>query len=91
MSTDELLVPVRGQGDSWVWVEPDHAYLGEGWLDDPNIALLTTAFGSRPGSQLVPWDRFERKALQLFASADRNWWLAVDERDRCLGLSTCNP
>lgn len=77
VSTDELLVPVRGQGDSWVWVEPDHAYLGEGWLDDPNIDLLTTAYGSRPGSQLVPWDRFERKALQLFPSADRSWWLQL--------------
>ena len=58
----ESFVPVRGQGDSWVWVEPDRAYLGEGWLDDPNIDLLTTAFGDRPNSQLVPWDRFERKA-----------------------------
>jgi len=77
VSIDELLVPVLSQGDNWVWVEPDHAYLGEGWLDDPNIDLLTTAFGSRPGSQLVPWDRFEKKALQLFASADRSWWLQL--------------
>lgn len=77
VSTDELLVPVRGQGDSWLWVEPDQAYLGEGWFDDPNIDLLTTAYGSRPGSQLVPWDRFERKALHLFASADRSWWLQL--------------
>lgn len=77
VSTDELLVPVRGHGDSWVWVKPDHAYLGEGWLDDPNINLLTMAFGSRPASQLVPWDRFEKKALQLFPSADRIWWLQL--------------
>jgi len=75
VSTDKLLVPVRGQGDTWVWVEPDQVYLGAGWLDDPNIDLLTIAYGSRPGSQLVPWDRFEKKALLLFASADRNWWL----------------
>ena len=77
VSTDELLVPVRGHGDSWNWVNPDHAYLGKRWLDDPNIELLTTAYGSRPGSQLVPWDRFEKKALQLFASSDRGWWLQM--------------
>lgn len=75
VSTDELLVPVRRQGDTWVWVEPDRAYFGGGWLDDPTIDLLTTAFGNRPGSLLVPWDRFEKKALQLFGSADRSWWL----------------
>jgi hypothetical protein len=84
--TDELLVPVRGQGDSWVWVKPDHAYLGEGWLDDPNIDLLTTAYGSRPGSQLVPWDWFERKALLFFASADRSWWLQSMEE---IGVWDC--
>ncbi|MBN1547541.1 MAG: DUF3883 domain-containing protein [Syntrophaceae bacterium] len=77
VSTDELLVPVCGQNDSWVWVEPENTYLGEGWLDDPNIDLLTTAFGNRPNSQLVPWDRFEKKVLQLFASADRSWWLQL--------------
>lgn len=75
--TDELLVPVRGLGERWVWVKPDHAYLGKGWDDDPNIDLLSTAFGSRTGSQLVPWERFEKKALQLFASADRTWWLQL--------------
>lgn len=77
VSSDELLVPVRGSGASWAWVEPDVAYLGEGWTDDPNVDLLTQAYGDRPGSQLVPWDRFERKASQLFGVADRNWWLQV--------------
>ena len=63
LSTDKLLVPASGHGDSWVWVEPDHAYFGKGWLDGPNIDLLTTAFGGRPDSQLVPWDRFEKKGI----------------------------
>jgi hypothetical protein len=77
VASDELLVPVRGPGGSWAWVEPDAAYLGEGWTDDQNVDLLTQAYGDRPGSQLVPWDRFERRASQLFGAADRNWWLQV--------------
>ena len=71
---DELLVPVRGSGEAWEWVEPATAYLGEGWGDDVNIQLLTKAFGNRPSSQLVSWQRFEKKAVHLFRSADRDWW-----------------
>jgi len=85
VSTDELLVPVRGQGARWVWVEPDRAYLGEGWMDDPSVDLLTRAYGDRPDSQLVPWDRFERKA-QLSGLADRNWWL---QRMKEIGVWDC--
>ncbi len=77
VSVDELLVPVHGPGNSWAWVEPDKAYLGEGWIDDPSIALLTAAYGSRPNSQLIPWEQFEKKALQLFTPVDRSWWLQL--------------
>jgi hypothetical protein len=86
VSTDELLVPVRGQGDAWEWVEPDSAYLGEGWDDHPNINLLTRAFGNRARSQLIPWDRFERKARQLFKASDKRWWL---DRVKELGVWDC--
>jgi hypothetical protein len=83
---DELLVPVRGPGEAWEWVEPATAYLGEGWADDVNIQLLTKAFGSRPSSQLVSWQRFEKKALHLFHNADREWW---SQRMREIGVWDC--
>ena len=86
VSIDELLVPVRGQGDTWQWVEPDKAYLGEGWDADPNIDLLTKAFGSRSNSQLVPWERFEKKTLQSFREADKAWWL---QRMKDIGVWDC--
>lgn len=75
VATDELLVPVRATGASWMWIAPESTYLGEGWTDAPNVELLTKAYGGRAGSQLVPWERFERRAMQLFGSVDRNWWL----------------
>lgn len=75
VATEDLLVPVSGTSGAWSWIAPESAYLGEGWTDDPNIELLTRAYGGRRSSQLVPWDRFERKAMQLFGSADRGWWL----------------
>jgi hypothetical protein len=86
VSTDEMLVPVRGLGDAWGWVEPDQAYVGVGWGDDSNVDLITKAFGTRPNSQLVPWDRFERKALQLFGSSDRSWWF---QRMKEIGVWDC--
>lgn len=75
VSTDELLVPVRGQGEAWHWIEPETAYLGDGWDDDPSITLLTKAYGGRPDTQLVPWDRFERKTRHVLGECDRVWWL----------------
>jgi len=75
VAIDELLVPVRGPGASWTWVEPENAYLGKGWTDDLNVELLTKAYGDCPGRQLIPWDWFERRASQLFGAVDRNWWL----------------
>jgi hypothetical protein len=72
---DELLVPVPGRGDSWDWVAPKDVYLGSGWGEDPNVALLTDAFTERRGSQLIPWDRFERTARRLFGSVERGWWI----------------
>ncbi len=86
VSTDELLVPVRGQRDAWDWVEPNAAYFGEGWDTDPNISLITRAYGGRPRSQLIPWNRFEQKATQLFKGADRRWWL---ERMKEIGVWDC--
>lgn len=86
VSADELLVPVCGQGNAWEWVEPETAYLGMGWDSDPNIRLLTEAYGSRPCSQLIPWDRFERKAIQLFRAAERQWWL---DRLKEIGVWDC--
>ena len=83
---DELLVPVRGSGDTWEWVEPGAAYLGESWSNDITVQLLTTAFGSRPGCQLVPWPRFEKKALHLFRDADREWWT---QRMKEIGVWDC--
>lgn len=75
--TEKLLVPVCGSDSTWMWVEPDTAYLGKGWAADANIALLTKAYGDRPGSQLVPWDQFAQRASQLFREADPNWWLEM--------------
>jgi len=75
VSIDGLLVPVRGRGDSWDWVEPDSAYLGEGWDSHPNIELISKAFGMRPRCQLIPWVQFEKKAIQLFKDADKGWWV----------------
>lgn len=84
INTDALLVPVAGQGDGWSWVEASSAYLGEGWDSDPGIALLTEVFGSQPGKQLIPWDRFEKKASQRFKEVERRWWL---ERMEDIGVA----
>lgn len=86
VSIDELLIPVRGPSDTWQWIEPGNAYLGEGWDTDPNIDLITRAFGGRVGSQLVPWERFERKAIQIFREADKAWWL---QRMKEIGVWDC--
>ena len=86
VAIDELLVPVRGQGETWEWIEPDKAYLGEGWDHDPNIELLTKAYANRQNNQLIPWERFEKKTFQLFKDVDRTWWL---ERMRELGVWDC--
>jgi hypothetical protein len=86
VAKDELLVPVCGQRDAWDWVEPNTAYLGEGWDTDPNINLITLAFGNRPRSQLIPWNRFEVKATQLFGRSDKRWWL---ERMKEIGVWDC--
>jgi hypothetical protein len=84
INADALLVPVGGQGDAWSWVEASSAYFAPGWDTDPGIALLTQAFGSRPGKQLVAWDRFEKKASQRFKEVDRRWWL---ERMKDIGVA----
>lgn len=86
VATDNLLVPVGGAGDAWAWAEPRNTYLGEGWENDPNIGLLTKAFGNRPNTRLVSWDRFEKKVIQRFKDLDRNWWL---ERLKEIGVSDC--
>jgi hypothetical protein len=86
IATDNLLVPVSGPGEAWNWVEASSAYLGEGWDTDPAIALLTKAFGNRPGKQLIAWDRFEKKAIQRFKEVDRRWWL---ERMKEIGVAGC--
>src|SRR5207248_277287 len=65
--------------------EPGTAYLGQGWDDDPIIALLTRAYGDRPNKQLVAWERFE-KAIQRFKDVDRQWWL---ERMKEIGVASC--
>jgi hypothetical protein len=86
VATESLLVPVSGPGDAWAWAEPKSTYFGAGWEDDPNIALLTKAFGHRPNAQLVSWDRFEKKVLHRFKDLDRKWWL---ERMKEIGVSDC--
>jgi hypothetical protein len=84
VAMDNLLVPVSGQGDVWKWAEPNTVYLGEGWDNEATIGLLTRAYGERPHKQLVPWERFEKKAIQRFKEADRRWWL---ERMKEIGVS----
>lgn len=74
VSVDELRVPVLGAGERWEWRAPDSVYLGPGWLEDSSIDLLSIAYGNRPGSQLVPWGRFEKRARSLFENLDREWW-----------------
>ena len=86
VSTDELLVPATGPGDRWQWVPAYTTYVGTGWLDDPNVELLTRAFGNRPGSQLIPWERFERRARSLFQESERDWWR---ERMMSVGVWDC--
>lgn len=86
VKVDELLVPVRAQGETWSWVPAGEAYFSEGWLDDQNIALLTEAYGSRPNSQLIAWDRFERRLQKTRSTADKTWWAA---RMREIGVWDC--
>ena len=85
VAVDKLLVPVSGQGDAWEWAKPNTVYLGEGWDNEATIGLLTRAYGDRPNKQLVPWERFEKKAIQRFKEADRRWWL---ERMKEIGVSS---
>lgn len=86
VAVDELLVPVSGDGEAWEWIGPDGAYLGEGWDTDPSVGLLTKAYANRRHCQLIPWDRFEKKAFQLSRETDRTWWL---DRMRDIGVWDC--
>ena len=83
VATENLLVPVSGHGDTWAWAEPKSTYIGIGWDEDPNIALLTKAYGNRPNAQLIPWERFEKKVTQCFRDLDRRWWV---ERMKEIGV-----
>ena len=83
VATGDLLVPTRGRGDAWEWVPPDQAYLGPGWADGPEVELLTKAYGSRNGAQLISWDRFEKRLLKLSSPGDKAWWC---ERLREIGV-----
>ncbi|MEO2013082.1 MAG: DUF3883 domain-containing protein [Fuerstiella sp.] len=98
VKTGELLVPAFNRPQrQWQWTEPDSVYLGEGWEDGKNNELLTKAFGSRPNSQLVPWQIFEKRARSLFESADRTEWchgmsrLGVWDSPRMLSLAHKPP
>jgi hypothetical protein len=86
VSVDELLVPTRGRGEAWEWVEPGLAYLGPGWSDEPGIELLTKAYGHRDGVQLVPWDRFEKRLPKLPNAGNKEWWC---EQVRSIGVWDC--
>lgn len=86
VATENLLVPVAGPRNAWAWAEPKSTYLGPGWENDPNIGLLTKAYGKRPHAQLVSWDRFKKQIVQRFKDVDRRWWL---ERMKEIGVADC--
>jgi hypothetical protein len=86
VAVEQLLVPARAKGGSWKWRPPSQVYLGEGWDSAPNISLLTAAFAARESSQLVQWQSFERRAIQLSKHVDKIWWLA---RMKDIGVWDC--